>query len=74
MQQAIEKGKVTTRVICGFIAADQRRILQLESQGLRPAAIAAALRLRPGGALLVRQFLELHGIQIPDAPVRALAS
>ncbi len=74
MQQAIEKGKVTTRVVCGFLPADQRRILQLESQGLRPAAIAAALRLRPGQSVLVRQFLELHGIQIPDAPVRALAS
>ena len=71
MTQATQNRKTCVVYICGFNPADQRRILQLESQGLRPLEIARNLNLPMRHANRVVDFLRAHGITIPE---RRLAS
>ena len=71
MTHQSEIRKALSIQICGFSPADQRRILQLESQGLRPLEIARNLQLPMRHASRVVDFLHMHGIRIPD---RRLAS
>ena len=71
MTQATQNRNPVVVQICGFNPADQRRILQLESQGLRPLQIARNLDLPMREANRVIDFLRAHGITIPE---RRLAS
>lgn len=62
MTQTPEKNKL--KVISGLIPADQRRILAMTRQGLRPAQIAYALGLRIGGTAAVQDVLIAYGIPL----------
>ncbi len=74
LQTQPRKINLSSRIIAGIIPSHQQRVLKLESQGLRPAAIAAAMGMRPGGSQAVRDVLAHYGIVIPDRLTRAASS